>query len=238
MPARKDFAADVERYDAWYRTPWGAWADEREQRLLSDLAQPQAGERALDVGAGTGRLLVRLLRMGLDAWGIEPAPDMRGVAQWRLAQAGQDPVRVIAAQGERLPCADATFDLVTAITVLEFVEQPDTVLREMARVCRGRVFIGALNRDSAYGRQIARGEMGSTLSRARLFALAELVALVRAQVRPRALTWRTALPGPRTDDPAQLAEQQRLDAEPGADRRLTGAYIAILAEVDDDRAHP
>ncbi len=80
--------------------------------------------------------------------------------------------------------------------------------------------------------------MRRTLSRARLFGLEELLALVRAQVRPRALTWRTALPGPRTDDPAQLAEQQRLDAEPGADRRPTGAYMAILAEVDDDRAHP
>lgn len=238
MSADSDFAADVAHYDAWYETPWGAWADKCEHQLLTDLAQPQVGERALDVGAGTGRLLLRLLTMGVDAWGIEPASDMRGAARWRLRQAGFDPARVLAARGETLPFPDATFDLVTAVTVLEFVEQPEKVLREMGRVCRGRIFIGALNRASAYGRQIARGDMGSTLSRARLFAVEELVALVQAQVRPRALTWRTALPGPRTNDPAQLAEQQRRAAVAGADRRPTGAYIAILAETDDDRAHP
>ncbi|MGD9496782.1 MAG: hypothetical protein AB7Y46_10810, partial [Armatimonadota bacterium] len=62
--------------------------------------------------------------------------------------------------------------------------------------------------------------------------------LIREQVRPRAVTWRTALLGPRTDDPAQLAAQRALDGTPGADRRPGGAYIAILAEVSNDRAGP
>ncbi len=236
MCGTADFATEIARYDAWYQTPWGAWADERERQMLIDLARPRAGERALDVGAGTGRLLSRLLAMGLDAWGVEPAPDMRGAAQWRLEQAGHEPARVVAARGEALPFADRSFDLVTAVTVLEFVDRPGDVLREMARVCRGRVFIGALNRDSAYGRQIARGEMGATLSRARLFGVDELVSLIRRCVTPRSATWRTALLGPRTDDAAQLAEQRRRDTEPGADHRRSGAFIAVLAEMSDDRA--
>ncbi len=231
MRDRSDFAADVARYDAWYQTPWGAWADEREHELLLRLARPRAGECALDVGAGSGRLLSRLLVMGLDAWGVEPARDMRDMAQWRLREAGHDPARIIGARGEALPFADGSFDLLTAVTVLEFVQHPREVLWEMARVCRGRVFVGALNCGSAYGEQIARGEMGDTLARARLFGVDELLALVREHVRPRAVTWRTALLGPRTDDPAQLAAQRRLEAEPGADRRRRGAYIAVLAEV-------
>lgn len=235
MADTRDFAADVARYDAWYRTPWGAWADEREQQMLTALARPRAGERALDVGAGTGRLLNRLLAMGLDAWGVEPAPDMRGAAQWRVRGAGHDPARIIGARGEALPFADRSFDLVTAVTVLEFVDRPRDVLREMARTSRGRVFVGALNGASAYGEQIARGEMGNTLARARLFGVDELLALVREHVRPCSLTWRTALLGPRTDDPRELAAQRRLEAEPGADRRPSGAYIAVLAEVSDDR---
>ena len=40
-----------EDYDAWYRTPRGAWIGETEYRLLWNLLAPRPGERLLDVDA-------------------------------------------------------------------------------------------------------------------------------------------------------------------------------------------
>lgn len=225
------FTSDVAAYDAWYRTPWGAWAEERERRLLLDLARPRGGERVLEVGCGTGRTLAWLLSMGVDTWGVEPAPEMREVARVRLREQGYDPARVSAAVAEALPFADGSFDLVMAITVLEFIDDHIAAIREMARVSRRGLFIGALNRNSAYGRQIERGEMGKTLSRARLFTVDELVSLIRRCVAPRSITWRTTLHGPRTDDLQELEHQRRLDNRPDADRLPTGAFIAVMTEL-------
>jgi len=228
---RDGFTSDIAAYDAWYRTPWGAYAEAREQELLLELARPRAGERALDVGCGTGRTVAWLLSMGVDAWGGEPAPDMRTAAQRRLRERGHDPGRVTAAVAEELPFADKSFDLVMAITVLEFLDDRAAALREMARVCRRGLFIGTLNRSSEYATQIERGEVGETLSRARLFTVDQLLVLIREHVAPREVAWRTTLLGPRTDDPDEVEAQRRLDDEPGADRLPTGAFIAVMAEL-------
>ncbi|MGC9319019.1 MAG: class I SAM-dependent methyltransferase [Armatimonadota bacterium] len=230
MSSRQQFTSDVASYDAWYRTPWGAYAEDREHALLMAMARPRAGESALDVGCGTGRLVAKLLDHGVDALGSEPDAEMHAVTARRLALLGHRE-RTIAALAEALPLATDSFDLVITVTVLEFVPDPGPALEEMARVCRDRLFIGALNRRSAYGASIARGEMGRTLSRAHLFTIDELVDLVRAHVTPRRVRWRTALIGSNTEDPVELAVQRRLDDLLWRRRCPVGAFIGVLAEV-------
>ncbi|MEA3403183.1 MAG: class I SAM-dependent methyltransferase [Armatimonadota bacterium] len=230
MSSREQFTSDVASYDAWYRTPWGAYAEEREHQLLMAMARPRAGERAADVGCGTGRLVARLLEHGVNALGVEPDAEMRTVTVRRLAQLGHRE-RTVAASAEELPFAGGSFDLVTAITVLEFVDDPGAAVREMARVCRDRLLIGALNRRSAYGASIARGEMGDTLSRAHLFTVDELMGLVRSHARPRRARWRTTLIGSNTGDPVELAVQRRLDDLLWRRHCPAGAFIGVLAEV-------
>ncbi len=220
----------VARYDAWYDTPWGAYADARERARFSELARPRSGERALDLGCGTGRYLAWLLSMGLDAFGVEPSHDMLEVAAARLGGEGVRGNRLIAADGRALPFRGSVFDLVTAITVLEFVADEDAVLREMARVCRGRLFLGVLNSASKYGRQIEEGEMGQTLSRAHLRTVEEWVELVSDAISPARLTWRTCLLGPKVESAAELEPQRRLDSLPGSARLPWGAFVGILAE--------
>lgn len=221
----------VVRYDAWYGTPWGAYADARERALFFDLARPRSAERALDVGCGTGRYLSSLLSMGLDAFGMEPSRDMLEVAAARLGAQGARGNRLIAGEACALPFREKAFDLVTAITVLEFVHDEDAALREMARVCHGRLFLGVLNRASKYGRQIVAGEMGQTLSRAHLRTVEQWVELVTDAVSPARLTWRTCLLGPKVDSDAELAAQKRLDSLPGSTRVPWGAFVGILAEL-------
>jgi SAM-dependent methyltransferase len=89
------------------------------------------GARLLDVGAGRG-LLVSLARAdGLDAHGVEPF--------W------PNPMddHVVRGVAESLPFADASFDIVTCFSVIEYVERPDAALAEMGRVLKaeGRVVI-------------------------------------------------------------------------------------------------
>lgn len=63
------------------------------------------GPRLLDVGAGTGRLSVPLLRAGYDLVAVEPLDGMRAI----LA-AGVGGERALAGHSEALPLADASVD--------------------------------------------------------------------------------------------------------------------------------
>ncbi len=103
------------------------------RRLAIDwvsAARP-AGGRILDVGCGTGRLLSDLRQIGA-AYGVDCSPLAAEV--WRAAQIPG----VLQGWAQRLPFADATFDLVTCLDVLYHRDVPDEVevLRELARVLR------------------------------------------------------------------------------------------------------
>src|SRR3990172_11345053 len=52
--ARHDFRDLAASYDAWYQTPLGAFAHAVERDAVLGLAEAKPGERALDIGCGTG----------------------------------------------------------------------------------------------------------------------------------------------------------------------------------------
>ncbi len=171
------FYGDIARsYDDWYATPWGAFADAHQRRLLLRLARPQPGERLLDVGCGTGRYLAWLAQMGLDCFGADISPDMLAVARQRLQAAGL-PARLAIADAHHLPFASDSFDIAIAVTTLEFVEDPQRVVCEMARVAR-RIFLGVLNRRSRLFVQQTRRR--GPLSAAHWFDPDELLSIVRS----------------------------------------------------------
>jgi len=82
---------------------------ERLERLAR--AHGLEGVRALDVGCGTGKSFMPLLRRGYDVWACDISPAM--VARAR-ARAGVDPARVLVADMRQLP-AIGPFDLVTCL---------------------------------------------------------------------------------------------------------------------------
>jgi SAM-dependent methyltransferase len=96
---------------------------------LLDLLGARPGMRLLDVACGEGQLLRYAAAMGVDAHGV----DLSDIALTRAA-AGSGRVRLAAANGEQLPYADATFDLVTNLGSLEHYEDPAQGAAEMARV--------------------------------------------------------------------------------------------------------
>ena len=125
------FGTDIAaRYDDWYRTPEGAYADAAERELFLRLVRPYQGQRLLEVGCGTGRNLRFFKGLGLEVAGIDQSEAMLQVASRNL-----DPdMPVQAGSAEALPFDDRSFDIVALITVLEFSRDPDAALREEGRV--------------------------------------------------------------------------------------------------------
>jgi SAM-dependent methyltransferase len=99
-------------------------------RIVRDLNLPAgARPRVLDVGCGTGANLEMLAAFG-DAEGVDVSEDALHFCRAR----GLTGVRRGAA--ESLPYADATFDLVTALDVIEHLDDDLAGLGEMRRVLK------------------------------------------------------------------------------------------------------
>ena len=92
--------------------------------------------RILDVGCGTGANLLMLSQYG-DAEGVDVSEDALAFCRER----GLEKVKL--GEGEALPYEDGTFDLVTALDVVEHMDDDLAGLREMRRVLRpgGRVLL-------------------------------------------------------------------------------------------------
>jgi SAM-dependent methyltransferase len=118
-----DYGAVAADYDA--RPPYA------EQALAAGFAATgvTGGERACDVGAGTGRLTLTLMERGLEVVAVEPSPAMRarGVAKTQAAPAW------IAGRAEALPLRAASCRLVSFGSSFNVVDR-DAALAESARV--------------------------------------------------------------------------------------------------------
>lgn len=100
-------------------------------RLLDRHLGPAGAEarRVLDAGCGSGTMLRHLARYG-EAEGMDA--DGRAVAACR--RRGIERVRQV--ESLPLPWDDGTFDLVTALDVLEHADEDGALLRELRRVTR------------------------------------------------------------------------------------------------------
>src|SRR3974377_294729 len=162
-PARDipDFGPDV--HAQWRASGIGATTEGLEGRLILELVGDVSGCRVLDVGCGDGRLALELSRRGAIVTGIDASALMIDAAKRRAQQHNAD-VTFQVALAEQLPFPAEQFDIVTAITILCFVQDAAPVFREIERVLRpgGRLIIGELGKWSAWaaGRRI-RAWLGS-----------------------------------------------------------------------------
>jgi len=104
------------------------------------LAPPAA---VLDVGAAQGVSLVAYARRGFEAVGVEPWEPAIEVSR-QLAEATGVRLDIRPGVAESLPFEDESVDFVNAYSVLEHVDDPDQMLREVYRVLRrpGAFFFG------------------------------------------------------------------------------------------------
>jgi len=129
------------RYDA-LSAALSFWQDPRWRRALVSVIGPRDGERLLDVATGTGLVAAELLsRAGCTLVGVDQSPQMLAAARARFAGDAGARVELLAAQAERLPFPDSSFDALTFTYLLRYVDDPAQTMRELARVLRpgGRI---------------------------------------------------------------------------------------------------
>lgn len=105
---------------------------------LVTLADPQPGERILDLGCGTGTLteMLQIYQADAKVVGIDVDPDIIKIAQRKMQRD-----RITQVEGTRgyifdLPYADGVFNMVVSSLVVHHLKTPDKIrtFREVARV--------------------------------------------------------------------------------------------------------
>lgn len=156
---------DYERYyqerplgDGWTGERAGEWrrlsaelkADHVESLLRMAGLGGLTNVSVLEVGCGDGSVLVELARRGC-------GPDVVGVeisqSAVALAQGHPEVTRAEVFDGVTLPFGADAFDLVLATHVLEHVEDPSGLLREMTRVARRFVVVEVPLEDNLLARR-------------------------------------------------------------------------------------
>jgi ubiquinone/menaquinone biosynthesis C-methylase UbiE len=128
---------------------YDGWAGGQHARVatrLVELAAPQRGEHALDVGTGTGlvaHLIAPRVRPG-SVIGIDLSDRMLSIAR---AKAGKN-LQFLGMAAERLVFKPETFDLVTMGEALAYLADPADALSEAHRVLRpgGRLAVSCQRR--------------------------------------------------------------------------------------------
>ncbi len=105
--------------------------DRRWRRATVQACEASAGERVLDIAAGTGTSSEPFADAGVD---VVPADFSLGMLQ--VGHRRRPDLGFTAADAMRLPFADASFDVVTMSFGLRNVADTDLALREFLRVTR------------------------------------------------------------------------------------------------------
>lgn len=133
----QDGYRDVAHYDqARYSGP----ANEYKQWVMAQayrrLIGPLHGKRILDVGCGTGRGVVEFGQEAAFAAGSDASLDMLRFAKQKVNHRAR--VGLAVAHAQRLPFADASFDVATALNFLHLfsLETQHAIVAELKRVVK------------------------------------------------------------------------------------------------------
>jgi arsenite methyltransferase len=123
-------------------------------KILIDALAPASGERALDVGCGTGRLgaeVARRVAPGGSVIGIDPLP-----LRVEIASGKHPAFRAVVGQAEDLSqFEDGSFDFVYMNSVLHWIEDKARALGELHRVLRAGGRVGVNSADARRPHQSA-----------------------------------------------------------------------------------
>jgi SAM-dependent methyltransferase len=139
-------AEDAQNYESWLANEKNRIILDLETGLMKSLLRPMFGDSLLDVGCGTGESIKPYLGKGVSLTGIDPSSHMLDIAREKIGHRA-DFHRGFA---EDLPFDDNSFNHVSLFLTLEFTANPDEAISEACRVAKDSVFIGILNRNSAY----------------------------------------------------------------------------------------
>jgi ubiquinone/menaquinone biosynthesis C-methylase UbiE len=128
MPG-KDVSKAFDEISAVYDATREPLEDSTLDRVAQDLGARGIHD-LVEVGVGTGRVAVPLLRRGLSVTGLDASAGMLARARAKRID------RLVRGSAYALPFADRAFDAALFVHVLHLLDDPSTALREACRVSR------------------------------------------------------------------------------------------------------
>jgi len=134
------FQSGADKYAAYLETPEGRLRVDLAFANLRDfLPEAQRPLHALDVGCGTGAVGLRLAQVGFHVTLLDASQQMLDFAN-RAACATKVSERIVLTRGEAAELGDLfeveSFDVILCHNILEFVDDPCTVLSNAASLLR------------------------------------------------------------------------------------------------------
>lgn len=131
-------------YDQWER-----------QALAHALPHSLRHKKALDIGAGIGRISLILAKLGAETTSVDISSAMLKRLSHRARTAGQSKrIHPIQCASHEIPFADRTFDIVTCLGLLEHLPEPvrTETLCEAARLVKrtGRIYVVVNNIENPF----------------------------------------------------------------------------------------
>lgn len=123
---------------------------ETELGQLLYAIKPIQMERSIEVGCGTGRLLIELLELGYSVDGLDASPEMLDKLKEKLRSKNND-ITLLHGECGKIPCEANIYDFVYSIRLLNQTESSDYALRsisEMVRISKpgGRILVECINK--------------------------------------------------------------------------------------------
>ncbi len=127
----------------WDRIRSLHYPNEAIEHALIDIAGRGPFRKVIDLGTGTGRMLALFAPHAAHAEGLDLSHQMLTVARANLAKAGIENARVRQGDAAATPFEDASADFVIIHQVLHYIDAPERVLAEAARLLMpgGRLMI-------------------------------------------------------------------------------------------------
>lgn len=136
-------------YDDYYNTDFGKQVDIIEKDIIKTLMSDITRGKMLELGCGTGHWTEFFLKEGFELTASDISEPMLELARTKGLNA-----KFIKGDSVKLPFADESFRVVASITMLEFVQNKDAVIREIYRVLKpgGYLILGCINASSILGK--------------------------------------------------------------------------------------
>jgi ubiquinone biosynthesis O-methyltransferase len=151
----KDFfdRAAIDRDLKFTMDPLLEYEQKIRSRIVISLLDAKPNELILDVGCGSGRDLIQLVKMGCKCIGIDFSGKMIEESRKELSKNGITAVELEIGDATNLRFPDRMFDKVFASEVLEHIPNYNKAISEMARVLKpaGYLVVTTPNRRSIYG---------------------------------------------------------------------------------------
>lgn len=135
----------ADSYDDYYQTEGGKRVNQIETGLIDSALQKIPQGKMLELGCGTGHWTEYFITKGFDVVATDSSDAMLKYAVQRGFSA-----EILKADSENLPFAEHSFDVVSSVTMVEFVNNQEKVFSEIGRVLKpnGWLLLGCLNANS------------------------------------------------------------------------------------------